>query len=63
MHVFVDLETVKRAVVTKPRVSEWGVVSQARIDRFVKPPPAEAWLKPGGSWSCAIWDLQNSAAL
>jgi hypothetical protein len=60
MHVFVELEAVKRAVVTKRGVSEWGVVSQARIDRFSR---AEAWLKPGASWSCAIWDLQNGAAL
>jgi hypothetical protein len=30
MHVFVDFETVKRAVVTKLGVSEWDVVSQGR---------------------------------
>jgi hypothetical protein len=32
MQVFVDVETVKRAAVTKPGVSEWGVVSQVRVD-------------------------------
>jgi len=42
MHVFVDVETVKRAAVTKRGASEWGVVSQVRIGRF-----AEAWVPAG----------------
>jgi hypothetical protein len=36
MQVFVDFETVKRAVVAKLGGSEWGVVSQAGIDRFAE---------------------------
>ena len=36
MHVFVDVETVKRAVVTKLGVCEWGVVSQGRIGRLAE---------------------------
>ena len=42
MHLFVDVETVKRAAVTKRGASEWGVVSQVRIGRF-----AEAWVPAG----------------
>ena len=30
MHLFVDVETVKRVAVPKLGVSEWGVVSQGR---------------------------------
>ena len=36
MQVFVDVETVKRAAVTKRGGSEWGVVSQVRIGRFAQ---------------------------
>jgi hypothetical protein len=36
MHVFVDFETVKRAVVTKLGGREWRLVSQAGIDRFAE---------------------------
>ena len=33
MHLFVDVETVKRVAVPKLGVSEWGVVSQGRYRR------------------------------
>ena len=42
MHVFVDVETVKRAVVTKLGVCDWGVVSQGRYR------PVRRSMGPGG---------------